>query len=150
MKGEAETRASRFDIKKVCETKLSEDFSPTLIFNGIVFTGISRGRVLVFEPDWSRFIDEFIPSFSFFLVGVHTRREIGRRVKVNVFRKSGPNGGNFESGGHDGGGLFRVVWNNALSSFFGVLLLDVLRFFFFFMDFIEGWIMDRNEILVYS
>lgn len=23
-------------------------------------------------------------------------------------------------------------------------------FSFFFMDFIEGWIMDRNEILVYS
>lgn len=109
-----------FDIKKVSETPprgiTRGFFLPTfqspwfLTPIRIVFGGISRGCVWFYPiGSDSSIIDEFIPSPPLSSEMVYTQPWNRWRVKVNVFRKSGPNGGNFESGGHNG--LFRIVWN---------------------------------------
>lgn len=129
MKGEAETRAScrcfrlvsgcsilKKFLKRLLAELRADFFLPTfqspwfLTPIRIVFGGISRGCVWFYPiGSDSSIIDEFIPSPPLSSEMVYTQPWNRWRVKVNVFRKSGPNGGNFESGGHNG--LFRIVWN---------------------------------------
>lgn len=110
-----------FDIKKVSETPprgitrgfFFTNFPIPLIFNANsnCFRRDFTWLCLVLS-DWFRFIDyRWVYPLPLPLSSemVYTQPWNRWRVKVNVFRKSGPNGGNFESGGHNG--LFRIVWN---------------------------------------